>query len=288
MDDQRRTNTPIESGLVDVNGARLYYEVAGAGSPLVLIHGFSLDHRMWDDQFEAFSLHHRVIRYDLRGFGRSSLPDGQPYSHTEDLRALLNTLGLDCAAVAGLSLGGWVATNFALAHPQSTQALILADSVLLGIGWSPEYQATFAPMWQAAGKGDLEAARRLWLGSPLFEPALQLPAVSDRLRHILAEYSGWHFVNDDPVGEPGEPIAQRLCQIRAPALVIVGERDMADFQAIAARLSAGIPGAHPVRLAQAGHMSNMEAPGPFNEVVLDFLNGVRKPRRVSGHARRNL
>jgi 3-oxoadipate enol-lactonase len=78
-----------ETGIVEVNGTRLYYEAAGSGPALVLIHGFNLDTRMWDDQFEVFAQHYRVVRYDARGFGQSALPTDEPYTGADDLQALL-------------------------------------------------------------------------------------------------------------------------------------------------------------------------------------------------------
>lgn len=93
-----------EKGFADVNGTRLHYEIGGAGEPLVLIHGFSLDTRVWEPQREAFARDHRVIRYDLRGFGRSALPDGTPYPHHEDLKALLDRLGDRVRGGAGHSM----------------------------------------------------------------------------------------------------------------------------------------------------------------------------------------
>ena len=94
----------VQSGLAEVNDTCLYYEVAGTGPPLVLIHGFTLDTRMWDDQFEAFSKHYRVVRYDMRGYGQSALPVlGEDYSHVDDLRALLDHLGITKTHVIGLS-----------------------------------------------------------------------------------------------------------------------------------------------------------------------------------------
>lgn len=254
---------------VEVNGARLYYEMAGTGQPLVLIHGFSLDHRMWDGQFERFAQTYQVIRYDLRGFGRSTLPDGRPYSHAGDLKALLDHLGITRAHLAGLSLGGWVATNFALAYPETTQALVLVDAVLLGLDWSEEYLAATNPIWEAAAKEGVEAALELWLQTPLMAPAIARPDVGPRLRQIVADYSGWHFVNTDP-GQTLPNVLERLQTITAPTLVIVGEHDMSDFQRIADTLLQ-IPNARKVVLAGSGHMANMEAPERFNEIVLEFL-----------------
>ena len=96
----------IHSNLVEVNGTRLFCEVAGAGRTVVLIHGFTLDTRMWDDQFLPLARHFHVVRYDLRGFGRSAVPTGAPYSHIDDLRALLERLGVVEVSLVGLSKGG--------------------------------------------------------------------------------------------------------------------------------------------------------------------------------------
>ena len=84
----------VQQGLAEVNGARLYYEVAGSGHPLVLIHAYALDTRMWDSQFEEFAQRYQVVRYDVRGFGRSAPPTEESYSHVEDLKALLDLLSL--------------------------------------------------------------------------------------------------------------------------------------------------------------------------------------------------
>jgi pimeloyl-ACP methyl ester carboxylesterase len=93
------------SGFADVNGARLFYEIAGGGPPLTLLHGFSLDTRMWDDQCAALAQRYRVLRYDARGFGRSAVPTAERYSHAEDLRALLGYLEIAYTALIGFSLG---------------------------------------------------------------------------------------------------------------------------------------------------------------------------------------
>ena len=94
-----------DSGLVPVDGGKLYYEAAGTGEPLVFVHGFTLDARMWDDQWEGFSDRYRVVRYDVRGFGRSDLPSGLHGHHT-DLRAVIDHLGLVRPHLVGLSMGG--------------------------------------------------------------------------------------------------------------------------------------------------------------------------------------
>lgn len=111
---ERAMPMQARTGFAAVNGIRLYYEVAGSGRPLVLIHGMSLDTRMWDDQFEPLAQHYRVVRYDARGFGKSALQTGRSYAHTDDLKALLEYLDIEHAFIVGLSMGGGIAIDFAL------------------------------------------------------------------------------------------------------------------------------------------------------------------------------
>ena len=99
----------INSGYAEVNDTRLYYELSGEGPTVVLIHGFSIDTRMWDDQMDLLTSHFQVLRYDMRGFGRSALPDERAYGPCVDLFELLAFLKIEKAGVIGLSLGGWVA-----------------------------------------------------------------------------------------------------------------------------------------------------------------------------------
>jgi len=259
-----------ERGVAGVNGARLWYEIAGDGPPLVLVHGFSLDHRMWDDQFAAFAAHHRVLRYDLRGFGASSIPDG-PYRHEDDLAALLTQLGIERATIIGLSFGGQIAVDFALAYPDMVRELIPVDSVLGGHRSSPEWDAEVIPVWKAGRAGDIATAKSLWLGTGLFTPARRDPAVGARLEHMVMQYSGWHWSHRDPVQSIEPPAAAQLSRIAARTLVVVGGEDLPDLLAVADQLAREIPGAQKLVLPGIGHMANMEAPNIFNDAVRQFL-----------------
>jgi pimeloyl-ACP methyl ester carboxylesterase len=259
-----------QTGFADVNGTRLYYEMAGSGHPLVLIHGFTLDTRMWDDQFEVFAQRYQVLRYDLRGFGKSAVPTDTPYTHPDDLHALMTHLGIEHAYIVGLSLGGAVAVDFAVTYPHATAALIPVDAALLGGYEWVEGRPSSAVIAQAQQAG-LQAAKTFWLQHPLFAPAHEQPAVAARLAAMVEDYSGWHLVNKDPGRVLEPPTIQRLATIRAPTLVIVGERDVLDFHRVADIMVERIPGAKKVVMPGVGHMANMEAPERFDEIVLGFL-----------------
>lgn len=274
-------NSAGEPSFAEVTGGGLYYEVAGAGSAVVLIPGFTLDTRMWDSQMEAFSRRHRVIRYDLRGAGRSPPPTG-PFAQHEDLAALLRHLGVDKAHIVGLSLGGAIAIDFALAAPAATLSLIPVDaSSVSGYPWHEELRVWFAAINGAAERGDIAAAKTAWLSTGWFTPARRIPEVSAKLNAIMADYSGWHFVNKSLARRLTPPANDRLETIAAPTLVIVGELDLPFYNLpLADALATRIPGARKLVLPGAGHMANMENPQHFNEAVLDFIDRVDSSRQA--------
>jgi pimeloyl-ACP methyl ester carboxylesterase len=246
----------------------LAHDVHGDGTPLLLVHGMTLDRRMWEPNMAALTQHHRVVRCELRGFGATPPPDG-PFSHADDLRALLGELGIDRAAVAGLSMGGAVALELALAHPEAVSALVLVDSDLPGVPLDDELAAALHVVRLHARAGDLEAARAAWLAMPFFAPSP--PHVAAALAEMVADYSFWHLRNPRlQVGlEP--PACDRLGAVVAPTLVVRGEHDVPLVAAHAERLAREIPRARALVLEGAGHMSNMDAPEAFDAALLAFL-----------------
>jgi 3-oxoadipate enol-lactonase len=264
----------ITQNFYEVNGARLYCESAGTGRAVVLIPGFTLDTTMWDDQFLPLAGHFNAIRYDPRGFGRSSLPGSEPYSHVDDLAELLDRLQILQAVLVGLSKGGAVALEFALTFPGRVLALALIDTVLPGFTWSPEQTARDGQIWQRAADGGIPAAKESWLTHPLFIPAQRQPQVAARLERIVDDYSGWHFVNSNPERWLDPPAAQRLDELKMPLLAMAGELDVPDFRAITSLICAQVPQARKLIIPGAGHMSNMEAPGRVTAALIEFISAL--------------
>jgi len=257
-----------QQGYFDLDGGKLYYEVAGQGHPLVLIHGGQLDHRIWDEQFEFFSKRYRVVRYDARGFGNSPRST-KVYADEDDLAALLKHLQIDKAYIVGLSLGGRIAIDFALAHPGMVDAIVPVAPGLSGFnfGNDPNFFATL----EASQSGNWEKAADLWLQSGYMAPAMKNPAIAPRLRQWAIENA--HQNMDNPFLERilKPPAMERLQEIRVPVLIVVGSLDVTDILEIAGLCYARIPGAQEVVIQNSGHIVNMEQPQQFNSVVLDFL-----------------
>lgn len=249
--------------MLTFNDDQIYYEVVGSGEPIVFIHGFTLDHTMWKPQVDYLSGKYQVITYDLRGFGKSSLPNG-PYSHAADLHALFKQLNITKAHIVGLSLGGRIATNFTLDYPEKVKSLTLFDAAI--DGYKSEVD------WNVYAKEQgIEKAKANWLDHEIFAATQSKPEVVTALEHIVAQYSGWHWLHRDLHEQSVVCARDRLHEIAKPTLIVVGQNDLPYFHNIANVLAAGIPGARKVIVPKVGHMVNMEAPQEINSMIADFI-----------------
>lgn len=263
----------VDSGTVPVNGTTLFYEAAGRGDVVVLLHSGNLDRRVWDPQFVALAREHRVIRYDQRGFGRSG-PADAPYRHDADLRALLDSLGIPRASLVGLSGGGRIAIDFALAHPDRVERLVLASTGLSGWTYAKDDTAYFAAARPARDRGDAAALGIAWLGSAYMRPAMEHPELVAPLREMAAA-NGKAWMGLLRHGEmeraTDPPALHRTAALRVPTLLVVGTRDTPDIQAIADTLVASVPAIRRVTFEGAGHLVNMEQPARFTALIGAFL-----------------
>jgi 3-oxoadipate enol-lactonase len=262
-------------GFAAVNGARLYYESAGEGSPVVFVHAGLADSGMWDGQFGAFAAHCRAIRYDMRGFGQS-IPVKGKYSHAEDLAGLLKFLGVRRASLVGCSQGGSVILDYALANPAAVSALVLVSTSPVGLELDMPASPQFADLQAALLTNDwtafLELSAQIWFDGAGRRPDMVDPQARKRL--VLMYLRRLQLTRADPGQEkpPLEPpAADRLGELNLPTLIVAGDRDLEFVHAAAAYMAGRIAGAQTVVLPDSAHMLNMEHPADFNQLVLDFL-----------------
>lgn len=265
------------TGYADVHGAQLYYEMMGVGHPLVLIHAGIANSRMWDEQFAAFAEHFTVVRYDIRGFGRSVMPPGVSSTY-RDLHGLLQFLGIERAHIVGLSIGGGVAIDFTLQYPEMVSALVPVASGLGGEAPSEAMVTAYAEVDAILARDGIDAAveaeNRLWVDGPKRASDQVDPHVRERVRAMNSPlYHQPHGVGTRERLDP--PANTRLAEIHAPTLVIVGDGDVVDVIETADKLAREIAGARKVVLPGVAHMVNMERPAEFNQTVLDFLGSIR-------------
>jgi 3-oxoadipate enol-lactonase len=275
-----------DSGFIEVDGGRIYYEVEGSGHPLLLIHGGLGSLRMWDDQVPAFAERHRVIRFDTRGFGRTETDDVE-FSNRADAVSVLDHAGADTAYVIGQSRGGMIALDVALEFPERVDALV---SVAGGIGgYQPQLPAgADAPPWDEMERlwtskewdrlAELET--RVWVDGWGQPPSRVDPELRRRVQDwILTTYRA-----EKAEGRPQpleSPAVERLAELRVPTLVLVGGVDEAGGVAAERHLAASVAGARAVEFPNVAHMIQLEEPKRFNQVVLEFLAGIDREREAA-------
>jgi 3-oxoadipate enol-lactonase len=254
----------------------LYWEEAGAGPPVVLVHEAVGDSRMWDPQWETFPRSHRTVRFDQRGYGRSPLEPGT-ISHARDLLDLMDEVGLERASLVGGSLGGRVALEVAVAQPDRVEKLVLLNPGLPGHDWSQDVQAGWTEEEAALERGDLDAAVEVNLRMWFDGPGRSADEVDPVLRARVGELQRRAFevqlpVGDDVREEPLVPdLTDRLGDVQAPTLVVIGDDDAPDIHAIGDRLVREIPDVRRASMPGA-HVASLEHPDVFDRIVLDFLS----------------
>ena len=259
-------------GRAEINGTSLAYQVSGRGAPLVLISGGgTLDQRGWDDQFAVFARGYRVVRYDIRGIGASWRPTA-PFSHSHDLRALLEFLRIGRAHLLGLSVGGAIALDFAIEYPEMVDRLVLAASGTSSDALGEANLNALAALSALVKRDGLPEAIRLIVGTQSFL-ATGSAVARERVRQIYADNADV-FESDFPfvrLWQPVQPAARgRLSEVLAPVLVLEGGQDAGANRDIARDLL-GITGAAHAVIDGAGHAIQLDKPDEFNAAVLTFL-----------------
>ena len=263
----------VESGYVEVAGGRIFYEAAGRGPAIVMIHDGILHRETWNAQFAEFARSHRVIRWDRRGYGRSD-PPAAPFSNLEDLHALMTALGVERATLLGCSAGGLLAICFALDHPEMVESLVLVGPIVSGFGFSEHFR-TRGNRGQPAGDAPVEEQIRYWTS---VDPRLTAPesaAARQTMRSLLTANPQDLTGSGNHARWPRTPAMPRLPEIKVPTLIVTGESDIPDVHAHVGVIEAGIAGSRRLVLAHSGHLPHLEVPDPFNKAVLEFLAAVR-------------
>lgn len=275
-------DTAARTARLDINGARLHVETTGAGDPIVLVHAGIADARMWDPIVPALAGDHRVVRYDLRGYGRSTIPPA-PFAHHDDLAAIFRELDLGPAVVIGASYGGEVATALAIERPELVRALVLVNTLAgmrkpseqLRSGW----KAVNAAMDRGDVPGAVEIETRMWVDGPHRQPAEVDPEVRERVTAMNAAiFARIDEVESAEEREPEPPVVDRLAEIAAPTLIVLGALDQPDAIASAETLAAGIRNARLVTIPDAAHLPSMERPDAFSRAVRAFLASLEADR----------
>ncbi|MEV0152769.1 alpha/beta hydrolase [Micromonospora sp. NPDC050686] len=261
---------------IEVNGARLAYDEAGSGSPVVLVHAGIADRRMWRAQVPALAERHRVIVPELRGYGESELPPS-PFAHHDDLVGLLDALGIERAALVGCSLGGRVAVDTALAYPDRISALALFGAPVSGNEWSEETERLWDELVGEVDPEDFAASAtgevRFWVVGPTRQPADVDPELirfaEEMDQRALAAEQALSAIDVD---ELDPPAIERLGELRMPVLVGTGADDLADIRRLADRIAAEAPqGVRMPDVPDAAHLLPLERPAPVNAALLAFL-----------------
>jgi pimeloyl-ACP methyl ester carboxylesterase len=259
---------------VDVEGGRLFVEEAGAGPAVVLIHSCLVDRRQWDDQMRSFpAAGYRTIRYDIRGFGRSTRPEAS-WSPDADLLAITDALEIDRAALVGNSCGGGIAVDFAVGHTERVWALV---PVAAGSDAAGDPDEALRSLWkEMAGlieAGEVDAAQDL--EREAWTQAGRFPRGDDRIRQLSRDNVAAQTVDGSLARDIDPPAAGRLGEVRAPTLVVQAEHDFEVIQRAAAVLEERIPGASRVVIPGTDHIVNLREPEAFDREVLGFLADAR-------------
>jgi len=266
--------TNLKSGMAPINGTQMYYELAGNGHPLVMVHAGVADNRLWDDQFEVFAEHYKVIRFDQRGFGQTKPVAGE-FRRYEDLHTLLKLLGIKQTYLMGCSMGGGACIDFALEHPEMAKALITVGS---GPG-SFKSDTPPPPVWDALVKAfnenDLgqvnEYEAQVWLDGP-YAPAGRVGgAIREKMlaMNLIALQNEKLELGKEIALDP--PATKRLGELQLPTLVIYGDLDTPHIHAAGKYMVENIKGAKEIVMSGVAHLPSMEQPQAFNENVLPFL-----------------
>ena len=263
----------LTNGYLDASGSKVYYEEAGSGRAVVLLHDGLLHSVTWDAVWQPLAAKYHVIRYDRRGYGRSELSTVS-YSSTQDLVKLLTHLKVQHAVVVGSSSGGALAIDFAIEHPEMVDGLFLIGPVLHGMQYTHDFLERSRRNSEPLQRNDIEGMARNWS-----QDRFLIAGANERARRKIYEelVANSEKVKSDNGFEEelSPPASKRLSKIKAPTVVLVGEADIADVHAHCDAINAGIRASKRVVVQEAGHLIQLEKPDEVVERLQDFIDHLQ-------------
>lgn len=266
---ETKDNLSVDTGFVLVDGGRLFYESAGEGENIVLLHDGMVNREIWDEQFPLLAKTYRVVRYDRRGYGKSSDPE-MKYSHIEDLNQLFIQLNIDKAIMFGMSSGGRLAIDFALTYPEKVEGLVLVGAVVSGFGYT-SHMHTRGGHFDPRKFTDPVKVNEYFIMDDPYEIYSENRSAKERVIKLLPNLARENSVPTQPAAKVA---VRSLSDIKVPALILVGEYDIPDVHAHAGVINAGIADSKREIIPRSGHLIPIEQPALFNEAIMDFLNDL--------------
>ena len=266
--------------MINVGDVQINYDVTGrAGPAVVFIHGWTHNLSVWDDQVAALSGRYRVVRFDRRGYGKSTGFSDQS-ADPQDLLTLLEALHIPRAYIVGHSRGGDVALRFAAAYPQRVSGLVLYGAFSKAFPASPDFAQMIASLPDVARRNGLDSAGKLLLASPVAWVPPGRNDITERYKRLWASYSGKDLLDPHPESNRvPEPTTEQIKALRVPTLVIVGDHEAPFIAAADDSLAKWIPGAKKVVIPNAGHGAHFAQPASFNSALMDFIFDVERSHR---------
>lgn len=268
-----------KTGYIPVSGgARLYYEVQGSGSPVILLHGHSLDTRMWDEQYKAFAKKHRVVRFDFRGYGRSSeQTETFQFTHMKDLLTVMDSLHISRAHIVGLSMGSFVAADLLALHPERIISCTMAS------GGMKTYKGPSEPMDSiesaqrdkkiaALKEYGVEKMKKEWLEQLIASGGSKRERMRKPLKAMIDTWTAWQPLHKEVrvIEAHDSEVVFRSHKTMVPTLVLTGGAEVKGKPYRPWELDY-LPNGTQQVLPDCGHMMNMEQPEAFNNAVLTFI-----------------
>jgi pimeloyl-ACP methyl ester carboxylesterase len=259
----------VDTGYVLVDGGKLFYEMSGTGENIVLLHDGMVNREIWDEQFPLLAKSYRVVRYDRRGYGKSTDPE-MKYSHIEDLNRVFEQLNIDRAVIFGMSSGGRLAIDFTLTYPEKVNGLVLVGAVVSGFGYTSHMDNRGGHFDPKNYTDPVKLIEYFIMDDP-YEIYAGNTEAKEKVMKLIPNLGRDNRVPTQPAAKVA---IKSLSEIRVPALILVGEYDIPDVHAHAGAMNAGIANSRREIIPRSGHLIPIEQPALFNEAIMRFLNSL--------------